>query len=109
MNPNDKTFLAKAALILFIAGLTIPFIIAIFASDDIVMGFGVVSEVLALILGILSWKHVFGKVVTIGVGILIVLACVQFVAYQNLRANAESAIQRKWEAEKAKAEQDGAG
>ena len=106
MNPQDKAFLAKTALILFILGLTIPFIIAIFASDEIAMEFGVVSEVLALVLGILSWRHFFGKVTTIGVGILMALSVVNYVAFQNKRANAETEMQRAFEARKAKAEQD---
>jgi hypothetical protein len=33
MNTDDKKFLARTALILFISGLTVPFIIAIFASE----------------------------------------------------------------------------
>jgi hypothetical protein len=99
MHNNDKTFLARAALILFIAGITMPFIIAIFASESIAIGFGLVTEVLALILGVISWKHLFGKIVSIGVCILIAISGVQYIAFLNLREDARSNMQTQKEAQ----------
>ena len=108
MDSSDKKFLARLALILFVCGLTIPFIITIFADESIAMGFGVVAEVLALILGVLSWKHIFGKVVTVGVVILMALAGGQYIGYLNLKANVEDEMRQTMEVEKTKAEQAGA-
>ncbi len=102
MKTEDKTFLARTALVLFVVGLTIPFLIAIFASEDIAMWFGAISELLALVLGILSWKHTFGKIATVGVSILIALSGFQYIAYLNLKKHGESELMQTLELDKSK-------
>lgn len=99
MDADDHRFLARTALILFIAGITIPFLIAIFASDEIAMGFGLVSEVLALILGALSWRHRLGKVTVVGVSVLLALSGINYVLF--LKAGSAAKKRMQDEAEKA--------
>jgi 3'-phosphoadenosine 5'-phosphosulfate sulfotransferase (PAPS reductase)/FAD synthetase len=68
------------------------------------MGFGVISVMLALILGILSWKHIFGKVVTIAVPVLFVLTGLQWANYSNDREHVEAEMQQTFDTERLKAE-----
>jgi hypothetical protein len=91
METHDRRFLAKTALILFVSGLTIPFVISLVASETLAMGLGLTSEIIALILGVLSWKHPFGKIATIGVTSLvamtIMLAGIRYAKIQSYEAN----------------------
>ena len=107
MKNKDNIFLAKAALILFLGGITIPFLIAIFTDVEIAIGFGVISELLALIIRLISWKHTFGKIAAIGVGSLLFLSGINFVIYTKANARADSAERDVMHAEQQEAEQDG--
>jgi phosphate/sulfate permease len=62
MKTNENKPIAWIALLLTIVGLLGPFVIAIFASDDQAIGFGIISVLLALILGVISWQHLLGRV-----------------------------------------------
>ena len=98
MDTDDKRVLARTALVLFVVGLTVPFLIALFASEDVAIGFGIISELLALILGILSWKHTFGKIAVVGVSVLLALAGTNYAFYLSARSDAEQ--QMRSEAQK---------
>jgi chromate transport protein ChrA len=74
-NDSSKLF-ANLALGLLVVGLLVPFIIGAFASEELAMGFGAVAVTLALVFGILGWKHKTGKVVVIITGVLVVVAAV---------------------------------
>ena len=71
---NDKRILSFLALGLFLAALLLPFIIAIFARDELALGFAVVASTLALLFGILSWSERLGRVVTVSLGVLLCAA-----------------------------------
>ena len=80
-NDSGKLF-GNLALVLLVAGLLVPFIIAAFASEQLAMGFGVVAVILALVFGVLGWKHKPGKVSVIGVAIVLLWGlgtCVLYV------------------------------
>lgn len=91
-NEHDKErlFLGRCALILAIGGLLVPFILAVLvlavgganlspgAKDTaygLSFGFGLVAELLALILGTIGRRHLSGKTAQVGVIVLLV-ACV---------------------------------
>jgi len=93
-NDSGKIF-GNLALGLLVAGLLVPFIIAVFASEQLAMGFGVVAVVLALLFGILGWKHRTGKVVVIITAALVVLAAVNFTLYFGSGKSSESEMQER--------------
>jgi cell division protein FtsW (lipid II flippase) len=62
MKTNDKKYFAWISLILAITGVTGPFVIAIFASEDQAIGFALVCIILALFFGVISWRHLPGRV-----------------------------------------------
>jgi hypothetical protein len=89
---DPKARVAWAALILFIAGLVLPFIFyAIFVSALLALPektaaqlagvIGAIYELLALICGLIGWRLTPGKVAAIGSGSLIGLAAFAFVAF----------------------------
>jgi hypothetical protein len=74
---QQRDSVAKIAFLLAIGGLLVPLVLAIFAfvmpgihlSDAqnymflmVAIGFGLIAEVFAVILGIAGWEHLFGKV-----------------------------------------------
>ena len=87
---SDKLF-GNLALALLVAGLLVPFIIAMFAKEEIATGFGVVAILLALLFGIIGRKQKTGKVTLLIVGCLGVLV---FVLVFGRRAEARSTMQR---------------
>jgi len=77
VSDKGRLFVANCSLFLFIAGLLVPFIIAVLVllldgpklsldtkvtAHVLAVGFGVIAEVLALILGIIGRRHLSGKV-----------------------------------------------
>lgn len=70
---NTRLF-ANLSLGLFIAGLLVPFILAAIGGPGFGIGFGVVSELLALVFGILGWAHTRARVAVISIVVLFVLA-----------------------------------
>ena len=106
METNDKNFLARLSLILFVIGITSPFLLMILTREDVAMGFGVVTEILALVFGVISWKHRFGKIAVIGVCILIAISGVRYIAYLSLRKNSKTEMIQIMESRQTKAEQD---
>ncbi len=102
---NDKLF-GYLALGLFVAGLLVPFLIALFASEDIAFGFGIVAEVLALVFGILGWRQKTGKVAVIGISALLVLAVFSYFLWFSIEKSSEEKMMiRTKEALERKAEQ----
>jgi hypothetical protein len=84
---TERLFVGRCALMLFIGGLLIPLILAILvfalaganvpsgAKDfayGLCFGFGLVAEVLALILGTIGRRHLSGKTAQVGVIVLLV-------------------------------------
>lgn len=69
---NTQLF-ANLSLGLFIAGLLVPFPLAALGGPDIGIGFGVVSELLALVFGIIGWTHTGARVAVISIIILFVV------------------------------------
>lgn len=72
---DDKRLFAHLALALLICGLLGPFVIALFGSRELALGFGAVAEVLALIFGGLSYREWIGKIVTV-IGTVLALTVV---------------------------------
>jgi len=87
---TERLFVGRCALILFIGGLLVPFILAalVLAVGDVnlsskaesiahglCVGFGLVAELLALILGTIGRRHLSGKIAQVGV-IVLLAACV---------------------------------
>jgi hypothetical protein len=83
--------IAWLALFLFVGGLLCPFVLFVAltalakmspdSATGIAMGFGAISELLGLVLGIIGWRHTAGKVATIGVGLLVALALVGMLSW----------------------------
>lgn len=84
---TERLFVGRCALILFIGGLLVPFLLAVLvltaggadlssgARDTayaLSFGFGLVAELLALILGTIGRRHLSGK--TAQVGLIVLLA-----------------------------------
>ncbi len=70
---NTRLF-ANLSLGLFIAGLLVPFLLVAIGGPGLGIGFGVVSEVLALFFGILGWADKRARVAVIGGMVLFVWA-----------------------------------
>ena len=70
---SDKLF-GNLALGLLVVGLLAPFIIAVFASQQLAVGFGVVALILALLFGVIGIREKTGKVTVIATVCLAVLA-----------------------------------
>lgn len=85
MKTNDKKYFAWIALMLTIAGLTGPFLIAIFASEDHAIGFGLVCLVLALFLAVTSWRHLPGKVSSVICLMSLILFGVAYIRFTAMR------------------------
>jgi len=77
---NERLFLGKFALVLFVAGLLMPFLIAtviLVSSRDamffrgavavqLALGFGLIAEVLALVLGFFARRRISGQIGMVG-------------------------------------------
>jgi len=77
---NERLFLGKFALVLFVAGLLMPFLIAtvvlascrqaIFGDPilavQLALGFGLIAEVLALVLGFFARRRISGQIGMVG-------------------------------------------
>lgn len=71
---NDKRLFAHLALALLICGLLGPFVVAIFGSRELALGFGTVAEIMALVFGVLSYNERIGKLVTAICAFFVLLA-----------------------------------
>jgi hypothetical protein len=96
---RDRLFVARAALVLFVLGLLVPFIIAVLGmafsrlggdADTAALlgiGCGFVCEGLAFVLGLVGRRHVSGKIGMFGGVIVLVLALacsgMAFLRYSN--------------------------
>ncbi len=77
---SERLFLGKVALVLFVAGLLVPFLIvtAVLVSSrdamffrgalagQLALGFGFIAEVLALVLGFFARRRISGQVGMVG-------------------------------------------
>jgi chromate transport protein ChrA len=89
-NDSGKLF-GNLALGLLVAGLLVPFIIAMLASEQLAMGFGVVAVVLALVFGIAGWKHKTGKVaVIICAGLAVLALAIAVLLLQTTKVREEN-------------------
>ena len=68
---NNKIF-ADLSLAMVIIGLLGPFIIRLFLSQELTLGFSIVAILLSFIFGIVGRKHKTGKVSIVIVGIILV-------------------------------------
>ena len=75
---NDKRIFACTALLVFIAGLLVPFVVGAMGHEELALGFLTVAEFLALLFGILSWRDRIGRVVIITQLALVVLSAGAF-------------------------------
>tara|TARA_B100000959_G_C14768615_1_gene536517 strand:+ start:298 stop:657 length:360 start_codon:yes stop_codon:yes gene_type:complete len=96
---NTRLF-ANLSLGLFIAGLLVPFLLVAIGGPGLGIGFGVVSEVLALFFGILGWADKRARVAVIGGMVLFVWAGAVAVINQGARKqDMQEAIKAQMEAE----------
>jgi hypothetical protein len=85
---KDRLFIANCSLFLFIAGLLVPFIIAVLVlllegpkeTYLLALGFGFIAELLALFLGNAGGQHFSGKVGKNGAMSIVALLLVLFFA-----------------------------
>jgi len=90
---KERAFIAKFALVLFIAGLLLPFAIAAGvlasggwpparknAADSLAFGFGFIAEILALALGIVGRRIVWGRIALVGAAITFALGVLLMAA-----------------------------
>ena len=85
---KSRLFIANCSLVLFIAGLLVPFIIAALGllfdgpkeTYHLAFGFGVIAELLALLLGNAASQHLSGKVGKYGAMSIFGLVLVLFLA-----------------------------
>ena len=87
---NDKRILACLALGLLVGGLLGPFLIALLGSRELAVGFAVVTELLALIFGALSFSERIGKIVTVMGAVLAVTAVVTTILLIPIRERQEA-------------------
>jgi hypothetical protein len=78
-NGNDRLFIARLALVLFVGGLLGPIVIATAwgKSDAAALttaGLALIAEVLALFLGIVGRKHLAGRIGMFGAAVVLGLA-----------------------------------
>ena len=73
------------ALLLLVAGLLVPFIIAMFTNANIALYFGVVAILLALLFGIMGWKQKTGKITVIIIGCWGIVAGINHIINVNSR------------------------
>jgi hypothetical protein len=86
---TERLFVARCSLVLFVAGLLVPLIIGVVVlalsqpsfsqraeatAAFLALGFGLIAEVLALVLGIAGRRHLSGKIGMIGAITIIVMA-----------------------------------
>jgi ABC-type transport system involved in multi-copper enzyme maturation permease subunit len=84
---TERLFIGRFALMLFVGGLLIPFILVVLVlalgspnlsseakstAYGLISGFGLVAEVLALIFGIIGRRYLSGKTALVGVIVLVV-------------------------------------
>jgi hypothetical protein len=85
MNTNHNKPIAWIALVLTIIGLTSPFLVVSFASDEQATGFGLVCVIIVLILGVISWRHLPGKIAAIISLIALVLFGIAYMRFIKMR------------------------
>ena len=87
-NDKDRLFIARCSLVLFIAGLLVPFIILVIlalrearlsreaeqTATLLAFGFYAIAHVLAVVLGFLGQRHLSGRIGMFGPIIVFVLA-----------------------------------
>lgn len=86
----DNRLFGLLAIILLCLALLGPFAIAAFSHQpEMAIGFGIVSMVLALVFGIIGWRHKTGKVVVVTTGVLLglvlIMALLALVVFQSRR------------------------
>jgi predicted Ser/Thr protein kinase len=88
----ERVFLARCALVLFIAGLAAPLSAPMLSERDTAIGlaggFGLICEVLAFILGIAGRRHLSGRIAMFGGAITLVWVVVMFSVYWGMRSAA---------------------
>jgi len=90
-NDAERLFVGRCALLLFIGGLLVPFILAVLVlagcgenlspgakntAYGLSFGFGVVAELLALILGTIGRRNLSGRTAQLGVVVLLAASAV---------------------------------
>lgn len=89
---EDRIF-GNLALRLLVAGLLLPFLIAMFADQNVAMGFGVVAVLLALLFGIIGRKQKTGRVTVIVVSCLGLLAIIMGTVSISKRSEARTKME----------------
>jgi hypothetical protein len=97
MNTNKRP-LAIIALGLLLAAILVPFIIVVFGHRDFAVGFSVVAGLLAMILGAFSRSARFGKAVTVGLLLFLVVGMtatfiVSTIRVRHIRAEYQARMQ----------------
>jgi hypothetical protein len=86
---NQRLFIAKWAFLLALGGVLVPLLIAMLTLVSygqrlapetvqiialLAIGFGCAAEILALVLGVVAWQQLLGKIAAVASGVLIALA-----------------------------------
>ena len=101
---NSRLF-ANLSLGLLIAGLLVPFPLTAIGGPELGIGFGVVSEVLALFFGILGWADKRARVAVIGVMVLFVWAgAVAVISGSARKQHMQQEVRSQMEADRARME-----
>lgn len=96
---KDKQIFAYLALSLLVGGFLGPFVIAVFGSRELALGFGMVAEILALIFGVLSYSEWIGKVVTVMSSVLVVAAALTTAVLIPIRARQQAELRAQSESQ----------
>jgi hypothetical protein len=106
--------IARIALLLAIGGLLVPLVLAMLAfvmsgihlSDDqthlflyVSVGFGMIAEIFAVVLGIAGWEHLYGKV-AVGCAITVLLLMAGFAStfllgWTSINADSRPTVQAR--------------
>ncbi|MGA2033217.1 MAG: hypothetical protein ABSG68_13245 [Thermoguttaceae bacterium] len=109
VNDTDRAFIARCALGLFIAGLLVPFLIEVMivtfsgshaATDTaapLALGFGLICEVLAFVLGIVGRRYASGKTGMIGGATTLVMVLVLVLGAAALFLHRRLEVNRAFE------------
>ena len=91
-NSENSRFFSRYALALFVVGLVGYVPLVAFAADYFAAAFLVIAELLALVFGILGWRHTPAKVAVIGVLVVVVWLGVTYAMFTkaNHRSKAET-------------------
>ena len=91
---NTRLF-AVWSLTLFVVGLLGYIILLAFTAFEVAAGFLVVSELLALVFGIIGWLEKPGKVAVIGVCILMLCSGVSYLFFRSASQNIQEQMEEK--------------